>query len=173
MAALSDSEKHAIVTLLGQFARPADVVVHMRRNFGVEIDRFQVRSYDPTNPRYEGGAKWRPIFEAARTAYLSSIEAVPIAHKAYRLNELQRILEAAKASGNYVLAASILRQAAREVGDVRPTQWEGDFKHRKSYQGHANRTAAMAEIAKRLEEQLQSLSSDRTVRASVAGLKAA
>ena len=79
MAVLSDREKQEIVTLLAQFVKPADVVVHIRREFGTEIDRFQVRAYDPTNPRYEGGDRWRPIFDAAREAYLSAIEAVPIA----------------------------------------------------------------------------------------------
>ncbi|MCL6741769.1 DUF2280 domain-containing protein [Sphingomonas sp. RB56-2] len=172
MAALSDREKHAIVTLLAQFARPADVVVHMRNEFGIEIDRFQVRAYDPTNLRYEGGTKWRPIFEAARAAYLSSIEAVPIAHKAYRLNMLQRMLEATMAHGNYVLAASILRQAAREVGRG-PAESAANFEGRRFGQVSADQTAKMAEIAKALAEKLQSLSADQSVQASVAGLQAA
>jgi len=116
MAALSDSEKHEIVTLLGQFVRPADVVIHIRQRFGVQIDRFQVRTYDPTNPRYEAGPNWRPIFDAAREAHLASIKAIPIAHKGYRLNTLQRILDAAMKAGNVRLAARILAQAAREAG---------------------------------------------------------
>jgi hypothetical protein len=118
MAVLKDAEKCAIVTLLARFTRPSDVVVYVRRHFGLEIDRFQVRSYDPTNPRYEGGAKWRPIFEAAREAYLSSIEAIPISHKGYRLNTLQQILDMAMRRGDVALAASILVQAAKEAGPI-------------------------------------------------------
>ncbi|QPQ54383.1 DUF2280 domain-containing protein [Allosphingosinicella flava] len=115
MAKLTDAEKQEIVTLLAQFCSPADVVVHMRANYGIEIDRFQVRAYDPTNSRYEGGAKWRPIFEQARSAYLKAIEDIPIAQPAFRLNELQRNYFRARDSGNLVLANKILWQAAMET----------------------------------------------------------
>lgn len=160
MAALSDGEKHAIVTLLAQFERPSDVVVHMRRDFGIEIDRFQVRTYDPTNARYEGGAKWRSIFEAARAAHLSAVEDIPIAHKAYRLNILQQILGVALTRGNITLVMSILRQAAREAGDVRPAQSEGTLQSGKP-ERPTDRTARIAEIAKTLAEQLQSRAADQ------------
>ncbi len=112
---LSDTEKQAIVVLLAQFHRPSDVVVHMREHFGIEVDRFQVRSYDPTNPRYEAGAKWRSIFEAARAEHLSSVSSIPIANKGYRLNVLQKLLDRANAVGNIPLACAILRQAAQEM----------------------------------------------------------
>ncbi len=118
MAKLSEREKEEIVTLLARFRSPAQVVVHMREHWGVEVDRFQVRSYDPTNARYEGGDKWRSVFEAARAAYLGSIEDVPIAHAGYRLNELQRNYDRASQAGNLVLANAILRQAAWEAGRI-------------------------------------------------------
>lgn len=123
MATLSDREKEEIVTLLARFRAPAQVVVHMREQWGVEVDRFQVRAYDPTNARYEGGDKWRPIFEAARAAYLGSIEDVPIAHAGYRLNELQRNYDRASQVGNLVLANAILRQAAWEIGRIPARQF--------------------------------------------------
>lgn len=112
---LSEQEKHVIVTLLAQFHRPADVVVQLREHFGVEVDRFQVRSYDPTNPRYEAGEKWRSIFKIAREAHLRSVDDVPIAHLAYRLGELQKLYERAAQAGNLVLASALLRQAAWET----------------------------------------------------------
>ncbi len=118
MTRLSDSEKHAIVRLLAQYTPPSKVVVMMRKEFGINIDRFQVRAYDPTNSRYEAGEKWRAFFEKERTAYLSSIEGIPIAHKAFRLNELQRMYFQAKERGNVVLAAAILAQAAKETGPI-------------------------------------------------------
>lgn len=115
MPALSEQEKQAIVVLLAQFHRPVDVVVHMREHFGIEVDRFQVRSYDPTNPRYGAGAKWRSIFDAARAEHVTAVSSIPIANKAYRLNMLQKLLDRANAMGNIPLACAILRQAAQEM----------------------------------------------------------
>ena len=116
MAELSEQQKEAIVTLIARFTRPADVVVHMREEWGVEIDRFQVRAYDPTNPRYEAGDKWRCIFDAARATYLTDVGKVPIAHKGYRLNQLQGLFDRASISGNIALAGGMLEQAAKEIG---------------------------------------------------------
>lgn len=150
MATLSEIEKHELVTLLAQFKRPADVVVHMRRQFSVEIDRFQIRSYDPTNPRYEGGARWRPIFDAAREAYLSSIEAIPIAHKGYRLNTLQRILDVALRRGDVAFAASILVQAAKEVGPVSRKMTFSSPARPQAFRSPEARQATIAEICGKL-----------------------
>lgn len=116
MTKLSEAAKHEIVVLLARFTSAADVVVYMREHFGIEIDRFQVRAYDLSSSRYEAGEKWRPIFEAARRAYLETIEAVPIAHKAYRLHQFQRALDRAQQTGNLVLVCDILERAAKEVG---------------------------------------------------------
>lgn len=125
MARLTEAEKQEIVTLLARFHSPTQVVVHMREHWGLDVDRFQVRTYDPANPRYEAGPKWREIFEATRAAYLNSIEHIPIARAAYRLNELQNIYDRAVDMGNLPLAKAILRQAAWEtrgaqVGEARP-----------------------------------------------------
>ena len=107
MAELSEQQKHSIVTQLAIFARPAEVVAHMLEEWGIEIDRFQVRAYDPTNARFEGGERWRLLFETTRSAYLDDVAKVPIAHRAYRLNELQRRLF--KHSPNQVMLRSPLR----------------------------------------------------------------
>lgn len=118
MARLSELEKQEIVRLLARHVSVPDVVATMREQLGVKIDRFQVRSYDPTKARYEGGERLRAIFAAEREKYEQSIEDVPIAHKAFRLGQLQRMLFRAQASGNLVLACKILEQAAKEVGGV-------------------------------------------------------
>jgi len=116
MAALSQTEKHQIVVLLAQFTSYSDVAVIMREQFGVDIERFQVRTYDPSNARYAAGERWREVFNTARATYLASIEAIPMAHLGFRLNSLQRLFDKASARGNLVLACAILEQAAKEVG---------------------------------------------------------
>lgn len=115
MARLKEAEKHAVIKLLAHFVPPADVVVHMRERFGIVMDRFQVRAYDPTSPRYEASERWRPIFDAERRAYLASTEAVPVAHKGYRLNILQSMIDASLKRQDFVLVAALLEQAAKEV----------------------------------------------------------
>lgn len=117
MPKLTDDIKLMIVTELAQFRRPADVARMISEETGVIVDRFQVRTYDPTKAAYAGGEKWREIFDQVRSRYLGSIESVPIAHKAYRLNVLQQICDNARDRGNFVLAAATLEQAAKEVGN--------------------------------------------------------
>lgn len=117
MSKLTDDIKLMIVTELAQFRRHADVARMITEETGVTVDRFQVRTYDPTKAAFAGGEKWREVFDQVRSRYLTSIESVPIAHKAYRLNVLQQICDNARDSGNLVLAAAILEQAAKEVGN--------------------------------------------------------
>lgn len=117
MAKLTDDVKRLIVTQLAQFRGYAEVARAVTEETGVSVDRFQVRTYDPTKAAYAGSEKWREIFDQVRSRYLNSIESVPIAHKAYRLNVLQQICDEALNKGNAVLAAATLEQAAKEVGN--------------------------------------------------------
>lgn len=117
MAILSEHDKHTVVILLARFESPAAVAVQMRELYGVNTDRFQVRTYDPTCNRYEAGQRWQSVFWGERDRYLNELSEVPIAHKAYRLAMLQRILDRAMHDGNFRLAKATLRQAAEEVGD--------------------------------------------------------
>lgn len=116
MAALTEDIKTEIVLQLAQFRGYSEVARWVSDEWGVKVDRFQVRTYDPTNPAFAGGPKWREIFQEARKNYLSAVEAVPIANKAYRLNELQKNYDRARQADNLVLANAILEQAAKEVG---------------------------------------------------------
>ena len=118
MPRLNEEVKIFIVTQLAQFRGYAEVARLASAEAGVVIDRFQVRSYDPTNMAYAGSNKWRAIFEIARHDYLNSVDAVPISSKAYRLNQLQCILNEALSRGDVVNAMAALRQAAKEVGTL-------------------------------------------------------
>ena len=115
MPKLTDELKHLIVVHLAQFKGYAETARLVHEETGVQVDRFQVRTYDPTNIVYAGADKWRDIFDANRRLYLTSVEAVPIANKAYRLNELQRNYAEARNKGNLVLANAALEQAAKEM----------------------------------------------------------
>lgn len=151
MTRLSEPEKHEIVRLLAHFNTPAEVVVAMREHHGVEVDRFQVRAYDPTKARYEGGDKWREIFEAERSKYLHDIENIPIAHKAFRLNELGKSLVRAQRSGNIVLANATLAQAAKEMRGAEGSRSRFDFQAEKPDRAQSSPEEARQEVREMLD----------------------
>lgn len=116
MAMLPDEIKAHIVTLLAQFCGASEITKVIEAEHSVRVDRFQVRTYDPTKLAFAAGEKWRSLFDGVRAEYLTQLEAIPIAHKGYRLNQLQRNYDRASQAGNLVLANAILEQAAKEVG---------------------------------------------------------
>jgi hypothetical protein len=111
MAKLTEPEKHFIIEKLAQFCSHAEVVRLLKSELDVVVDRFQIRTLDPTHPRFVGGEKLRELFEAKRAAYLDHINDLPIASDAFRLRQLQDFFFKARDSGNMGLALKILKQA--------------------------------------------------------------
>lgn len=121
MAELSNIHKEAIVVALARFRSPTEVAAMLKADFELDLGEHavqQIVKYDPTRPAFEAGEKWRPIFEAAREAYINDVKLVPAAGQAYRLNTLQEGIEAAKKAKNWRLVADLLEQVAKEVGGV-------------------------------------------------------
>lgn len=116
---LTDSAKTFVVQQLAAFEAPADVRRALKADFGVEISDNAVRGYDPTSPK--GAAlsqRWRELFDHARRTYLEDITRVGISHKVHRLVRLDRMAARAEAQGNFAMAAQLLEQAAKEMGDA-------------------------------------------------------
>lgn len=117
MAVLTEAQKEAIVVQLARYRRPAEVAEFMREEHELELTVQQIRTYDPTNLRFEADRdKWEPIFLAAREAYITDVKQVAVANQAFRLNELHDLYSKAKKAKNWKLAADLLEQIAREVG---------------------------------------------------------
>lgn len=115
---LSDEVKTYIVQALACFDTPSVVAKAVKAEFGVEVPRQKVESYDPTKRAGKNvSKKHREIFEATRKAFLEDTSEIAISHRAVRLRALQRMAEKAETQGNMVLASSLLEQAAKEVGD--------------------------------------------------------
>lgn len=117
MATLDDHAKQFIVQALACFDTPSQVVTLVKDELGIDINRQQVQSYDPT--RVAGrqlAPKWRAIFEATRQKFLDETAKIPIASQSYRLRRLQRLHEEALQKRNAALAAALLEQAAKEMG---------------------------------------------------------
>jgi hypothetical protein len=114
---LSDGVKAYIVQALACFDTPSVVVAAVKKEFSVDVSRQLVENYDPTKRAGDNlSAKWRMLFEETRKVFLEDTATIAISHRAVRLRALQRMAEKAEERGNMVLASSLLKQAAEEVG---------------------------------------------------------
>ncbi|AZS56789.1 DUF2280 domain-containing protein [Pectobacterium parmentieri] len=119
MAALSPEVKAFIVQALACFDTPTMVMGQVKQEFGLSLTIQQVSSYDPTKAIAKNlGQKWVELFNSTRTRFQNEISDIPIANKAYRLRVLDRMTTKAESMKNMALAASLMEQAAKEVGDA-------------------------------------------------------
>lgn len=117
MATLTDKVKAFIVQGLATYQTPTQVSEAVKENFGIEVSRQQVASYDPTTHNGKDCAKkWKELFFVTRERYQNDFSNVAISVKTYRLEMLQAMVEKAFKSGNMVLASNLLEQASKEVG---------------------------------------------------------
>lgn len=107
-----------IVQSLACFDTPTTVVAAVKKEFGEVVSRQLVEAYDPTKRAGEKlGDAWRQLFDETRKAFLEDTSLISISHRAVRLRVLDRMARKAEELGNMTLAASLLEQAAKEVGD--------------------------------------------------------
>lgn len=118
-AKLSDELKTYIVQALACFDSPSVVAASVKKEMGIEVSRQLVESHDPNKRAASGLApKWKALFEETRKTFLEDTATIAISHRAVRLRALQRMSEKAETQGNMVLAASLMKQAAEEVGNA-------------------------------------------------------
>ena len=119
MATLNNKVKAYIVQGLATYMTPSEVVDAVKQEFDLEVTRQQVSSYEPGKAAAINlSQKWKDLFKQFRDDFNNDIQAIPIANKAYRLNMLDRMARDAEKSKNRPLAASLLEQAAKDVGEV-------------------------------------------------------
>ena len=117
MAKLTSEQKLFIVGELAMYASPSEVAEAVFERFGVRIDRSQVARYDPDNVRsVSTSQELRDCFAARRKRFLEEVDDIPIANRAYRVAQLQRMFIRARDAGNRQQAAALLEQAAKETG---------------------------------------------------------
>lgn len=128
MARIDDRVRRFIVHSLACYDTPSQVAAAVKEEFGIDLRRQQVAVYDPTKVSGRDlSKKWRAIFEADRKKFLEQAAEIPVAHQAYRLKSLQRLIDIAMSRNNAPLAAQLLEQAAKEVG--------GAFTNRREHSG--------------------------------------
>lgn len=92
MATLREPIKIFIVQSLACFDTPQQVADAVKQELGIEIERQQVSAYDPTKPTGKNlSKKLKDLFTRTRKDFKSNIYDIPLANKAVRLNELQKM----------------------------------------------------------------------------------
>lgn len=99
------------------FDTPQTVADFVKEEFDITMTRQSIQHYDPTVGE-KPAEKWCRIFEETRAAFLKTTAEIPIANRSVRLHRLERMAIAAEKSRNYVLAAALYEQAAKEVGNL-------------------------------------------------------
>lgn len=123
MAVLSTEVKAFIVQAIACFDTPSQVVKAVQIEFNLNITRQQVESHDPTKANGKKLAqKWVELFHFTRERLQNEISGIPIANKACRLRSLDRMVAQAEGAKNYGMAAHLIEQAAKEVGDAYTNQ---------------------------------------------------
>lgn len=122
MATLTEEQKLFVVNRLACFDTPQQVATMLKDEWGIDVPRSQIFAYDHTKDNgrktSKAGKKWEAIFNERRAAFNKQVEDIPIANKAYRLAQLSSMAQAAISRKNYPLAASLMEQAAKELGGM-------------------------------------------------------
>ncbi|MNE32967.1 hypothetical protein D3C80_1266060 [compost metagenome] len=122
MAALKDPVKIFIVQSLACFETPQQVVEAVKQDYKIEITRQQVALYDPTKVAGRNlSKKLKDLFERTRKDFRENIEDIPIANKAFRLREIQKMYD--DSGRNKKTKQVLLKQAFQET-DGRVTKQE-------------------------------------------------
>lgn len=116
---LTDEARGYVVQALAMFDAPGIVAAAVKKDFGIVVTPQAVEAYDPNK---RAGAKlsekWRVLFATTRTSFLEDYGKIAISHRAVRLRALQRMAETAEHRGQIQLAAQLLEQVAKEVGNA-------------------------------------------------------
>lgn len=116
MARLTETVKRYVVQRLACYDPPTQIAEGVKEEFGLVVSRQRVHEYDPNHGK--PSKSLRALFHATRKAFEDGISSEPAAKRAVRIRRLARMAEKAEAKGNSVLAAALLEQIAKEVGDA-------------------------------------------------------
>ena len=122
MAALKEPVKIFIVQALACRDTPQQVAELVAQEFGIQIDRIQCSTYDPTKQRGKNlSKKFKDLFYETREKFDTGLIDIPIANKFYRLKEIQKMYD--DSGRNKRAKQNLLKQAFQET-DGRVTKQE-------------------------------------------------
>lgn len=113
---LTEEAKVYVVTSMALWKTPTEILKVLAEEFGTPISTPALYNYDPRNPNCP--ERWKDLHAATRKAYVEGVANLAGSSKAWRIDQLLGLHERAKAAGNLVLAAALLKQIAEDHGDV-------------------------------------------------------
>lgn len=118
MATLKPQHKEFIVKKLATFEKPSEVVSRVKEEYSVEVSRQQINYYNPesTQGSRQLSSKWKQLFSRTREKFIEGAIQVPINHKMYRMQQLQKLYDKYWEMKNYGGCERVLEQAAKEMG---------------------------------------------------------
>lgn len=117
MRRLPEAIKRRIVEHLACYRTHAEVADLIAEEFDVSVTPRHVRTYDPTSFQFAGSHRWLEYYQLVRKRCAEEVGEIAIAHRAYRMRQLQRIFDRAWARADYWKALQALEQAAKEMGN--------------------------------------------------------
>lgn len=119
-AKLSKEMKTFVVMALATWETPTAVQRELKEQFNADVSLPAILHYDGSRA---GCPKvWKELFDKTRERFLDDVAAIPIANRAFRLKELNRLLTAQLArpinARNPNDIRATLEQAAKEAGNA-------------------------------------------------------
>jgi hypothetical protein len=118
MARLTAEHKAFVIRAFARFASVSETARELKEEFGIDASTQQLYGYHPDTVNFRAAKQWLELFHAERKRFLESTDSIGIANKAYRLKELHKLCVIAIGRKNVKLAAELMEQAAKEMGEV-------------------------------------------------------
>ncbi len=118
MATLTDEMQVLVVQRFATFVSASEIQRELK-DLGFECSLQQLSYYNADlASSTDLSAKLRELFKQIRESFVRDTTQIAIAHKSYRLRELDDMARSAKKLKNFALAGSLMEQAAKEMGEA-------------------------------------------------------
>jgi hypothetical protein len=114
---LTDEIKEFIVRGLARYETPSQIAAAVKANFGIEVSRQLVHTYNPSSSR-PPAERWIELHAVTRAKFLKDVSEIGAAQKVFRLRMLDHFARQAMDNNYFIKAAAFLEQAAKECGGI-------------------------------------------------------
>jgi len=118
VAKLTHEIRAKIVAGWARYDTPIEIRREIQETYQVDVDMQQIYALNPEGASWKGSKRWEAVFAAERKMFLESAGRIGIAQKVVRLQRLDKLCRMALDKRNVKLAAELMEQAAKEMGEV-------------------------------------------------------
>src|SRR5690554_981348 len=124
MATLKNEHKEFIIRRIACYSSPSEVITELEEVYGVTgLEPNQIAYYNPdVRTGIKLGKQWKGLHAEYRRQFLEGIIDIPIAHKRYRLQQLQKSHDRLRRLHNETGANAILKQAQEEMAEIKEVE---------------------------------------------------